>query len=342
MLKNRSNKWVLAGLLILLIMIFIYYIFSHTDVPPSPSVEDTALSSDSLPQLDANPATPDVPSPAPFQLHVLSVGKADSLLLTSPDGHAMLVDCGDDLDADYIYSYLVSHGVTALDYLVLTHPHDDHIGSADMVLNNFSVGSLVIARTDTPQVYVDAMTAAADLGVPVMQVAPEMTWSLGEAQVQVLGPLDLDAANVNDRSLVLKVAYGATSFLLMGDANFEAESALMARYGGALDCDMLKVAHHGYNSSTSAEFLSLTTPAAAVISVPTPEEMPGGPPSSAVVERLAAAGSGVYRTGSDGTVVVSTDGNALEVEPAVDQIELRTPPVADRNVVVDWIEENRD
>ncbi len=192
-------------------------------------------------------------------MHVLNVGKADAILLEC-EGRFMLVDGGTVDQGVPIRQYLTRRGVQHLDYLVNTHPDDDHMGGLEAVVQQFSVNAFL--TTELPDELQPQSASYASLLQTMEQrhvrhktVAAGDTVSLGSAQVDVLGPITM-ADDTNNNSLVLKVTYGETAFLLMGDAEEEEEESLL-KSGVDLSANVLKVGHHGSNQNRCKIFIRL-------------------------------------------------------------------------------------
>ena len=264
------------------------------------------------------------------RLHVsiLDVGQGDAILLAGSSGGRILVDTGPgperllpELDAR------VPPWDRRLDLLVLTHPHEDHVGGAAVLLRRYRV-----ARVAEPGMrgsgpgWAALIAELARQGRTTERLATGGRLELDGATVRVLWPRagtvpeapGETGTAVNDVSIVLDVRYGARRFLLMGDAEQEVDAALVA--GGSLDpgdrpVDVLKVAHHGSRTATTGGFLAATRPTVAVVSVGVQNDY--GHPAPATLERLRSAGANVLRTDEAGTVTVSTDGADLRIESAV-------------------------
>ena len=242
-----------------------------------------------------------------FEIHFVDVGEADAALVLC-DGHAMLIDGGNADDSSLLYTYLKDKGVERLDYVVCTHPHEDHVGGLS--------GALNYARADAALCPVTAYDSRAfsnfvrqleRQGVSITVPAPGDSFPLGSARFQILGPIDPDKTG-NNASIVLRIEYGETSFLMTGDAEREEELDLLAS-GYALKSTLLKVGHHGSADASSYPFLYAVEARYAVISVG--EGNPYGHPSEATLSRLRDADAQIYRTDLNGTVVCASDGKTL-------------------------------
>lgn len=257
-----------------------------------------------------------VTSPVPasaggaFEVRFLDVGEGDSALVTC-DGHSMLIDGGDSAQSRKLYSVLKAGETDYLDYLIATHLHTDHIGGLPGALNYAEAGTAFapVSESDIPafetlQKYLGAK------GTEVTVPETGKTFCLGSACVKILRSVGY-AEDLNDTSLVLKVTYGHRSFLFTGDAGSAEEEALLSS-GFDLSADVLKVGHHGSNSSTGAEFLSTVHPEYAIISVGGGNDY--GFPKSAVLNRLRSSGVELFRTDLHGTVRCSSDGESLRFE----------------------------
>jgi len=219
----------------------------------------------------------------------------------------MLIDAGNNADAQTIKSYLDSQGVTSLDVIIGSHVHEDHLGGLDYIINSYPVGEVFFPKqTSTTNTFKDFVTAVKNKGLQLTAPTVDDTFNIGEATVTILAPNGTGYEDANDYSIVVKVAFGNTSFLLTGDAEAVSESQMVSN-GSDLSATVLKVGHHGSRSSTGDSFLDKVNPKFAVISVGKGNSY--GHPTQEVMNRLQARGIPVYRTDENGTIVATSNGN---------------------------------
>jgi len=254
-----------------------------------------------------------------LQVTVLDVGQGDAIHLALPNGRHVLIDAGMrnpmfDRGERVVAPYLRGRGVNRLDAAVISHPQADHMGGLLYLLEHMRVDEI----WDTPNQYSGMLygrlkSLADSLGVPVRRLTAGKVVQLGVVDVFVLSPDTLLLANVlevNNASLVLKVRYGSTSLLLMGDADRLVELRLLT-YSDFLGADWLKVGHHGSGTSSAAAFLEACRPAGVVVSVG--EGNVYRHPSEEVMDRLRQAATIVHRTDRDGALVLRSDGEQWRV-----------------------------
>lgn len=248
----------------------------------------------------------------PLAVYYLDVGQGDSELIRFHNT-TILIDAGEAEMGDRVVSNLHRLGVTRIDLLVATHAHSDHIGGMPAVLSAFPVGRVIDPGVpSTSPVYESFLKQVEKRKIPYSVAVQGETIDLDPAlRILVLSPPEKRLNDdPNQNSVVLRVSYGTTSFLFTGDMGGETESAL-AKSGYALDARVLKVGHHGSSGSSSAVFLSRVNPDIAVISLGKANDY--GHPHKETLDRLAAAGSTIFRTDTDGTVRVISDGSRIGV-----------------------------
>lgn len=240
-------------------------------------------------------------------VHFLDVGQADCALLEC-DGEFILIDGGNKEDSDLVVSYLEQQGVSELQAVFCSHAHEDHVGGLPAVLAVYPTEAVYApTRTYASEVFDDFVYYTDQQGLTVTIPRVGDTVSFGQTRVEVLGPVK-NYAETNDTSLILMVTYGDTRFLFTGDMETSAEVDLLDS-GADLKADVLKVGHHGSDTSSSYRFLYETAPEHAVISVG--EDNSYGHPSGDILDRLEDAQATVYRTDLLGTVTAHSDGQQL-------------------------------
>lgn len=242
----------------------------------------------------------------------LDVGQGDAAVIQC-GGQSMLIDGGKPEKSSYIYAWMQQHGLSYLDVIVATHVDADHIGGLSGALNYASVGTAYCPETTgTTETFQSFVKYLAQRGKQITVPTAGETFALGGAQIQILGPLHR-AEDSNDNSIVLKVSFGATSFLFTGDAE-RAEEQDLLNAGVNLQSTVLKVGHHGSDTSTSYPFLRAVAPQYAVISVGAGNSY--GHPTEAVLSRLRDAGVTTFRTDMQGEITAVSDGQTINFSTA--------------------------
>ena len=246
---------------------------------------------------------------AAFQMHFIDVGQALSVLVEC-DGQYMLYDGGNVDDGSLIVSYLQNQGVEQLEYVFCSHAHEDHVGGLAAALAYFPANHVYSPVTDaSTKCFKDFVKYTQQQGLQVEVPAVGTVWPLGGATIQLVGPV-AQYSDTNDTSLVLRIEYGSTSFLLTGDMEKTAESDLVAS-GANLRADVLQVGHHGSSTSTGYAFLNAVLPEMGVISCGANNKY--GHPHEETLSILRDAGVDVYRTDLMGTITIASDGQNYTV-----------------------------
>ncbi len=239
----------------------------------------------------------------------IDVGQADSILILTPNEKTVLIDAGEPEDYEKIKETIDNYGIDKLDVVIATHPHSDHIGSMQKIIENYDIGRVYMPdKIHTSKTFENLLLAIEKKGLEI---------DIAEAG----GKIDLDNAidlkfvspngsfeDINNNSAVLKLAYKDTSFLFTGDMETMAEKLI----DDNIDVDVLKVGHHGSNTSSSKEFLNRVTPTIAVISVGKDNKY--NHPSQDIVDRLNGMGVQVYRTDEKGNITITSDGFKMEIK----------------------------
>lgn len=265
---------------------------------PSPAVTAIPEEPDAAPTVDGG-------KDAPFSLTMLDVGQGLSVLVQA-DGEYLLYDGGGRGASSYVVAYLQQHGVTELQWLVASHYDEDHISGLVGALHTTPVEQALMPdyTTDT-QIYQSLQNVLEEKSVPVVYPAQGDIFSLGNAEIQIVGPPNYGYDSDNSNSLCLRIEYGDFRCLLTGDAEQDAERDMAASWQD-LSCDVYVVGHHGSSSSTSEELLEAASPRYAFLSVGAGNAY--GHPTEQTMTALQQHGVALYRTDTQGEVTVYSDG----------------------------------
>ena len=244
-------------------------------------------------------------------VHFVDVGQGDCTIIQTANTN-IIIDAGEITAKTAVLSYIEKLGIDKFDYVIASHPHSDHIGSLDDVIDNYKIGSLIMPKVPdflvpTNTIYEEFLDSISNKGLKIKQAKPDATLEFDGATLQILSPIN-DYENLNNYSIVCKITYGEKSFLVTGDAEKDPELDMIERYGDKLKVDVLRVGHHGSYTSTNKEFLSLTNPEYAVISVGAGNDYEH--PHVTLMKRLK--GYNILRTDLDGSITFITDGKTLE------------------------------
>lgn len=241
-------------------------------------------------------------------VHYLDVGQGDSEFVELPNGKCMLIDASTDEYSTTIIDAVESFGYSKIDYVVATHPHEDHIGALDNVIDYFDVGEVYMPdATSSSQCFDDLETAIEQKQLDVVTAKTDTTvYDDGDLTIEFLSPIESSYSESNNYSAVLKITYDENSFLFMGDAESLVERELVEKYGSELDADVLKVGHHGGNNASCQEFLEEVTPEYAVISCG--ENNSYGHPHKETLDRLEDCQAQTYCTDDCSTITITCDG----------------------------------
>jgi len=245
-----------------------------------------------------------------LQVFYLDVGQGDSTLIRTPKGQNILIDGGDNHKGDEVVDYLKQLGVKSLDAIIATHPDADHIGGLDTVIDAIPTKSVYAPRVShTTNTYKDFLLAVKNSGLKIKTAKAGLTLPLEGVTAEFIAPVADYGKDLNAWSAVLRVQYGNTSFLFTGDAETKSETDMLKR-PDLLNADVLKVGHHGSDTSTSLKFLNAVNPKYAVISAGKDNKY--GHPKSAIVNRLKKSKVTIYRTDTQGTITAISDGKNIK------------------------------
>ena len=246
-------------------------------------------------------------------VHFIDVGQGDAELIMTSDGKTVLIDSGTPESRTVLTGYLKEQGVKKIDYFVLTHPHADHIGGAAAVLDAFDVVNVIM--TDSPttiSTYKKVLQKIDEKDCGVIFAEAGKEYSLGEAKITILGPVSDYSDDLNNTSIVLRLTYGRTAFMFTGDAEKKAEQDMLTKFPASyFRADVLKLGHHGSSNSTSDGWFFAVSPEYAVISCGRNNDY--GHPHREILSLLKKNGTTYFRTDTDGSIVMSSDGESVKI-----------------------------
>lgn len=258
-------------------------------------------------------------------VHFIDVEQGDCELIVSGDT-TVLVDCGEKIHSSRVIEYLKDQGIRKLDYIIATHPHEDHIGGMSDIMQSFAVGKVIM-----PEVPADLLPMGRNFekmldtiesrGIDAEYCRQGAKLDIGNgAEIEFIAPVHDDYTNLNNYSIVFRLVHGNRSFLFTGDVERAAESDIL-NSGQYLDSDVLKVGHHGSTTSSTPTFIEAVSPEYAVIEVG--EGNSYGHPKAEVVNRLLSYDCTIYTTMTNGNIVFVSDGENLTIHADKDISEYR-------------------
>jgi competence protein ComEC len=333
-----KKKSLPTPLKVLLLPLVLFLLAACTDARPEPAAAPLLVTREvattwtetppTLPEPAEQEATAESPDAAPAAVfvplvvtpqgeliaHYFDVGQGDATLLAGPD-FTILIDAGRH-DRSDVVPHLVTAGVQAIDLLVGTHPHADHIGQFPAVLGKFPVTEVWMSgNTHTTLTFERAIDAILASGAAYHEPRAGEVYQIGSARVEVVNPESL-TGNLHQGSVSLRIIFGEVAFLFTGDAEAPTETAMIAR-GHPLHAQILQLGHHGSGTSSTLAFLQAVNPEVAIYSAGRNNSY--GHPHDEVIDRLQSLGIAIYGTDVNGTIRVISDGATYRVEPYAGQ-----------------------
>ena len=243
-----------------------------------------------------------------LEVDFIDVGQADSILISNKN-ETMLIDAGNNENGQDVVKFIKEKGISKINYLIGTHPHADHIGGLDDVINSdLEIENVFMPKIQTnTKTFEDVLDALKNKNLKVTAPKKGDIFTIGDANCEVMTDSILDKENLNLCSIVIKLQFGEKSFLFMGDAETENEKTISWP-----KVDVLKVGHHGSNSSSSQNFLNQVKPEYAIIMAG--KDNTYGLPKQKILDRLNKIGAKLYRTDELGTITIISDGKTIEVK----------------------------
>jgi len=267
-----------------------------------------------------------------MKVHYIDVGQADATLIEYSQGDetfAVLIDTG-DWNSSEVVTYLQTNNITDIDIVAITHPHADHIGQLDKIIDTFDVSEVWMnGETTNSQVFSNALAAIEASNVDYYEPEVGDVFDIGPLEIAVLHPKSL-SGDTNNNSIAIRLQYGEVSFLFTGDGEVEAESEML-NSGANLKANILHMGHHGSKTSTTDSFLKAVQPDIAIYSASDDNQY--GHPHIEALNRLEKSAALVYGTDIHGTVIVETDGKTFSIHTNNQGTITHTPPEVETEVV---------
>lgn len=247
-----------------------------------------------------------------LEIHLIDVGQGDSILIVTPNNRTILIDAGDTSSGPNVLTHLKKNRIKSLDVLIGTHPHSDHIGGLPKIIESMNIESFYIPPVaHTSKTFEDMLIAAKNhnLNISTLSIGSKIEFD-EDISLYFLSPLKDYGEDLNNWSIVLKLDYLEKSFLFTGDMEYAAEQDIINHYEhGFLRSHLLKIAHHGSNSSSSLSFLNTINPDVALISCGYNNSY--SHPHEEVINRLKNMSNNIYRTDYNGTVIIKSNGKEI-------------------------------
>ncbi|WP_241428140.1 ComEC/Rec2 family competence protein [Clostridium sp. DJ247] len=244
-----------------------------------------------------------------IKISYIDVGQGDSVLIQINNKN-LLIDAGPAESNDKLMSYLSKQNIKKFDYIITTHPHEDHIGGMSSIIKKYNIGEFyapkVTTNTKTFETMVNALKSK---NIKITAAKSGMNLDLGKnTKCEIIAPNNTKYEDLNDYSIVVKITYGSSKFLFTGDAEKTSEKEILSK-NYDISSDVLKVGHHGSSSSSSKAFLDKVSPKIAIISCGKNNDY--GHPHRETLNELKNRNVKVYRTDVDGTIILTSDGNKI-------------------------------
>jgi competence protein ComEC len=247
-----------------------------------------------------------------LRVSYIDVGQGDSELI-QVNGKNLLIDAGPNSSRSKFMSYLDRQDIKKLDYVIATHPDEDHIGGMSDVIKKYDVDTFIAPKKiSNTKTFENMVQALRNKDIKITLPKPGSKLEMGDnVSAEIMAPNSSSYPDTNNYSVVLKITYGNTKFLFTGDAEKESEQEMLDR-NYDISADVLKVGHHGSSSSTSQEFLNRVNPTIAIISCGKNNKY--GHPTKKIVNRLKKKNIQIYRTDVDGNIILKSDGHKIVKE----------------------------
>ncbi len=298
--KRKNNNLVLQMLVCAIALGILIFVGNHYSIDILNSFETNSL--EQVENTQSNSVEGNL------VVDFIDVGQGDSILIRQGE-YTMIIDGGTSECKDELLQFLKDENVDRFEYIIGTHAHEDHIGSLDDVVNAYDFDTFLFPKsTTTTKTFENLVTAVKNKGKKFTTPKTGQEYELGEATITVIAPNNEKYSSQNNYSIVVRVEFGGTSFLFTGDAETLSEKEILSN-GLNIDSDVLKLGHHGSNTSSSEEFLSAVTPEYAIVSAGIGNSY--NHPNKKTMDNMKKLDVPVYRTDEQGTIEAVSDGKNI-------------------------------
>lgn len=245
-----------------------------------------------------------------LKVHYLDVGQGDSIFIELPNNETMLIDAAESYQSENIINYLKNLNYQKIDYVIGTHPHTDHIGGLKDIINTFEIGKIYMPKVvSTTKTYESLLMAIKDKNLKINTAkAGTSIIDTNALKINILAPNNSTYTELNNYSVVTKITYGSTKFLFMGDAEKLSENEIKEN----VTADVIKIGHHGSNTSSSIDFIKKVNAKYGIISVGLNNKY--NLPKEEIITNWENSGTKIYLTSINGTITASSDGTNIKIE----------------------------
>ena len=245
-----------------------------------------------------------------LKVHYLDVGQGDSIFVELPNNETMLIDAAESYQSENIINYLKKLNYQKIDYVIGTHPHTDHIGGLKNIINTFEIGKIYMPKVvSTTKTYESLLMAIKDKNLKINTAkAGTSIIDTDALKINILAPNNSIYTELNNYSVVTKITYGTTKFLFMGDAEKLSENEIKEN----VTADVIKIGHHGSNTSSSIDFIKKVNAKYGIISVGLNNKY--NLPKEETITNWENSGTKIYLTSTNGTIRASSDGTNIKIE----------------------------
>lgn len=245
-----------------------------------------------------------------LKVHYLDVGQGDSIFIELPNNETMLIDAAESYQSENIINYLKNLNYQKIDYVIGTHPHTDHIGGLKDIINTFEIGKIYMPKVvSTTKTYESLLMAIKDKNLKINTAkAGTSIIDTDALKINILAPNNSTYTELNNYSVVTKITYGTTKFLFMGDAEKLSENEIKEN----VTADVIKIGHHGSNTSSSIDFIKKVNAKYGIISVGLNNKY--NLPKEETITNWENSGTKIYLTSTNGTIRASSDGTNIKIE----------------------------